>query len=435
MQLLASLLVDAVERKRAEEQLAHLAYYDALTQLPNRVLLTDRLQQAMAQADRDQTRLAVCYLDLDGFKPINDDYGHATGDQVLMDVAQRLKSCVRAGDTVARMGGDEFILLLGDLADVEESEHTLERLLTVLQLPVPGIDPPMILTGSLGVTLYPDDHSDPDTLLRHTDHAMYAAKQAGGGRYHWFDANHDRRAREYRETVQQIRDGLAAGEFRLYYQPQVDMRRGCVIGAEALIRWQHPDQGLRVPAQFMATVETCDLAVAVGHWVINEALRQMSVWAAQGLALPVSINISSRHLQQPGFVAELQTLLAAYPEVFPEQLELEILETVALEDMAAISQLIEGCRHLGVHFALDDFGTGYSSLTYLKNLAVRLLNGLSVAFRRRVIAEGVETDAHGRLLLQLGCDLAQGYGIARPMPPEQIPAWIAGWTVPSAWSK
>jgi len=230
-----------------------------------------------------------------------------------------------------------------------------------------------------------------------------------------------------------------------------------VIGAEALIRWQHPDEGLLPPIRFMPTVEASDLAIAVGQWVMNEALRQMTVWAAQGLRLPVSINVSSRHLQQSDFVAELQAALAAHPQVPAHDLELEILETVALEDMPTISRLIESCRQLGVRFALDDFGTGYSSLTYLRNLAVHWLKidqsfvrdllvdkeaqaivegviGLSVAFHRQVIAEGVETDAHGCLLIQLGCDLAQGYGIARPMPPDQIPAWIAAWTAPSAWT-
>jgi EAL domain-containing protein (putative c-di-GMP-specific phosphodiesterase class I) len=243
----------------------------------------------------------------------------------------------------------------------------------------------------------------------------------------------------------------------LYYQPKVNMRTGTVIGAEALIRWQHAEEGLLPPVQFMRTVDTSGLASVVGHWVLNEALCQMSSWAAQGVRLPVSVNVSARHLQQPDFIAELRTLLALYPAVRPEQLELEILETVALADIVAISRLIESCGQLGIQFALDDFGTGYSSLTYLKHLTVRVLKidqsfvrdllvdaeaqaivqgviGLSVAFRRGVIAEGVETDAHGCRLMELGCDWAQGYGIARPMPPEQIPAWIAGWTAPEAWT-
>ncbi|NJM13863.1 MAG: EAL domain-containing protein [Synechococcaceae cyanobacterium SM1_2_3] len=468
MQEFTTLMMDVIERKRTEDRLEHLAYHDALTQLPNRVLLTDRLQQAMAQTRRDQKQLAVCYLDLDGFKAINDTHGHRQGDLVLIEAARRLKGCVRASDTVARLGGDEFVLLLGELANVEECEHTLDRVITSLQIPFDLADRPMPLSASLGVTLYPDghcdpngpcdpdDHCDPDTLIRYADQAMYIAKQAGGNRYQLFDADHDRRARSYRESLQRIQCGLAAGEFRLYYQPKVDMRNGAVVGAEALIRWQHPDEGLLPPARFIPAVETSDLVIPVGQWVINEALRQMAAWAAQGLPLPVSVNLSARHLQQPGFVDWLRRVMAEYPTVQPDWLELEILETVALEDLAVISRQIEACRQLGVHFALDDFGTGYSSLTYLKHLAVHLLKidqsfvrdmlvdhealaivqgviGLSAAFRRKVIAEGVESIDHGRLLMQLGCNLAQGYQIARPMPPEQIPAWVADWKPPSAW--
>ena len=448
--------LDITDHQRAEDQIVLLTYYDALTQLPNRVLLTDRLQQGMAQTQRDQKKLAVCYLDLDDFKPINDRLGPVEGDRVLVEVAHRLKACVRAGDTVARLGGDEFVLLLGELSSVEECERALDRVFTALQTPFAAAGPSLSLTASLGVTLYPDDASDPDALLRHTDQAMYAAKQAGGHRYHWFDADHDRRARAHHDLLQRVETGLAADEFCLYYQPKVDMRTGAVIGVEALIRWQHPEEGLLPPVRFMPAVETSELVTTLDCWVIQEALRQMTVWAVQGLNLPVSVNVCGRHLQQPDFVARLQTVLARYPTTPRDGLELEILETAALDDMAAISRLIEACRQFGVRFALDDFGTGYSSLTYLQHLPVQVLKidqsfvrnllvdadaraivegviGLSAAFRREVIAEGVETDAHGCRLIQLGCVLAQGYGIARPMPPEQIPAWIAGWAPPGAW--
>jgi len=457
VQHLAELVLEVVERKRTEVRIEHLAYHDALTQLPNRTLLTDRLRQAMAQALRDQRRLAVCYLDLDGFKPINDTWGHAQGDRVLVEVAHRLKLCVRAGDTVARVGGDEFALLLGTLKDIEDCEQALNRVMAALQPPFIVAGQPVYLSASLGVALHPNDHSDPEALIRHADQAMYAAKQAGGHRYQLFDAVQDRRARDYHEILLQVQDGLAAGEFRLYYQPKINMRQGAVVGAEALIRWRRPEEeSLLLPARFIPVVETSGLAVEVGRWVLNEALRQMATWARQGLRLPVSVNLSARHLQEPDFVARLRTLLAAYPTVRAGWLEMEILETAALEDLAAVSTLIESCRQLGVRFALDDFGTGYSSLTYLKYLPVQLLKidqsfvqemladaealaivqgviALSAAFRRDVIAEGVETVEHGRRLLQLGCDLAQGYGIAPPMPPERIPTWIAGWTPPGAW--
>jgi len=456
LQQLTNLMMDMIERKRAQERMEYLAYHDALTRLPNRVLLADRLQQAMAQARRDHKRLAVCYLDLDDFKPINDAYGHDQGDHTLIEVAYRLKACVRAGDTVARLGGDEFVLLLGNLADVEECEHAIDRVLAGLHIPFMVASQSVQLSASLGITLYPDDDADPDTLLRHVDQAMYTAKQAGGHRYQWFDTDHDRRARDYRTTLQQVRGGLAVGEFRLYYQPKVDMRRGVVVGVEALIRWQHPEEGLLPPARFIPAVDNSELAGAVGQWVMNEALRQMTLWAAQGLRLPVSVNLAGRHLLQPDFVGQLRKLLAAYPTVSPSDLQLEILETATLENMMEVVELIIGCRELGVQFALDDFGAGYSSLTYLKHLPVDLLKidrsfvrtmltdaaalaiirgviGLSAAFQCGVIAEGVETVAHGRQLIDLGCDLAQGYGIARPMPPEQIPDWIAGWALPEEW--
>ncbi|MCC8986308.1 MAG: EAL domain-containing protein, partial [Candidatus Contendobacter sp.] len=452
----AAIFDNISERKQAEQHIAHLAYHDPLTQLPNRLLLTDRLQQAMAQSLRDQRRLVVCYLDLDNFKPINDVWGHAQGDRVLIDIAQRLSQCVRAGDTVARMGGDEFVLLFKGLLDIEECERALDRVMRTLQTPFSVAGQPALLSASLGVTLYPDDQSDADGLLRHADQAMYVAKQTGGNRYQLFDPDYDRRARSYREIRQRVQQGLSDGEFQLYYQPKVDMRQGAVIGAEALIRWRHPDEGLLTPARFMPAVDVDEVSTAVGEWVLNEALRQMAVWAAQGLRLPVSVNLSGRHLQQPGFVTRLQTALATHPTVPPDWLELEILETAALEDLSATSQLIEECRRLGVRFSLDDFGTGYSSLTYLKHLPVHLLKidqsfvrdmltdgealaivrgviGLSLAFHRDVIAEGVETDEHSCALLRLGCNLVQGYSVARPMPPELIPGWVAGWKPLPAW--
>lgn len=458
MQQLIDLIMDMVERKRAQNRVEHLAYHDALTRLPNRALLTDRLQQAMAQARRDRKRLAVCYLDLDHFKPINDTHGHAQGDQVLIEVAQRLKESVRAGDTIARLGGDEFVLLLDDLTDIEECEHAIDRVLTALQVPFIVASQPTMLSASLGVTLYPDDSSDPDTLLRHVDQAMYAAKQAGGHRYQWFNAALDHRARDYRATLQRIRDGLAAEEFCLYYQPKVDMRRGVVFGAEALIRWQHPDEGLLPPIRFIPAVQTSALAITLDQWMLNEALRQAATWNRQGLDLRVSVNLSGRYLQQPDLVARLQALLAAHPAMSADRLILEILETMTLQDSETVSTLIAKGRQLGVSFTLDDFGTGYSSLTCLKNLPIDFLKidqsfvrdmltndealaivkgiiGLSAAFGLRVIADGVETVEHGRRLLELGCDLAQGYGIARPMPPEQIPDWIAAWISPEEWAE
>jgi EAL domain-containing protein (putative c-di-GMP-specific phosphodiesterase class I) len=296
-----------------------------------------------------------------------------------------------------------------------------------------------------------------DQLLRQADQAMYQAKMAGKNRYHVFDAAQDSSMRVHHDSLERIRLALQRHEFVLHYQPKVNMHTGQVIGAEALIRWQHPERGLLAPATFLPVIEDDPLAVDVGEWVMDTALAQMQVWRSAGLDLPVSVNIGARQLQQSNFVERLQAILAKHPHVNPASLELEVLETSALADMAAVSKVIEDCTRIGVKFALDDFGTGYSSLTYLKRLHVAQLKidqsfvrdmlqdpddlailqgviGLAAAFKREVIAEGVETVAHGTALLQLGCELAQGYGIARPMPPEQLPAWAASWRPDVAWS-
>lgn len=450
---------DITVLKEHQQKLERMAHYDALTQLPNRVLLADRLMLALTQARRTSKLLAVCYLDLDGFKPVNDTFGHEAGDALLVEVASRLKQVLRNGDTVARLGGDEFVLLLSGLDDIGKCQQALDRVLHTIAQPYQlGKERLANLSASVGVTLYPVDGADADTLLRHADQAMYLAKQAGRHRYHLFDPEHDRQAHAHREAVARIEAALNAGEFRLYYQPKVNMRLGTVIGAEALIRWQHPERGLLPPGEFLPIIEDSEFSVELGEWVMEEALRQMAAWRAQGLGLPVSVNISARHLQHPAFSQRLHALLARHPGTPAGQLELEVLETAALDDIAYVSALIERCRALGVMFALDDFGTGYSSLTYLKRLPANVLKvdqsfvrdmlkdpedlaiiegviGLTQAFRRTVIAEGVETLEHGALLIQLGCDLGQGYGIARPMPAEAVPDWVAGFSAPESWRR
>ena len=443
--------------KQHQQRLEHLAHFDALTQLPNRMLLADRLQLAMSQTERNGKTLAVCYLDLDNFKPINDQFGHSAGDYLLIEVAQRLKTCVRAGDTVSRLGGDEFVLLISNLSDLHECDQAIARVASTLAHPFHVSEHNVAISASIGVTLYPQDNADPETLLRHADQAMYAAKQAGRNRYHLFDPEHDRRARAHRDELGRIREALAKGEFRLFYQPKVDMRKGHVTGAEALIRWQHPEHGLLLPDQFLPTIEGNELSIQVGDWVIREALRQIEEWHTQGLHLAISINISGNHLQHAGFAKQLSEQLAEHPGVLPGQIELEVLETAALEDIATIAELFTECRQLGISFALDDFGTGYSSLTYFRRLPADTLKidqsfirgmlddpedlaivegviGLTQAFQRKVIAEGVETVEHGLVLLLLGCDMAQGFGIARPMPADQLPEWIRQFRPDELWS-
>jgi diguanylate cyclase (GGDEF)-like protein/PAS domain S-box-containing protein len=457
IQRYVALFSDITPIKEHQSQLEHIAHYDALTNLPNRVLMADRLQQAIAQAQRRQQQLAVAYLDLDGFKAINDRHGHEIGDQVLITLAKRMKETLREGDTLARLGGDEFVAVLIDLEDTSASVPLLNRLLDAAALPVPVGNLNLQVSASLGVTFYPQAQEiEADQLLRQADQAMYQAKVAGKNRYHVFDAEQDSSIRGHHESLERIRLALARGEFVLHYQPKVNMRSGQVIGAEALIRWQHPERGLLAPGKFLPVIEDNPIAVDVGEWVIDKALTQIAVWHAAGLDLSVSVNIGARQLQQNDFVLRLKAILARHPQVNPAKLELEVLETSALADIAQVSQVIEDCAEIGVRFALDDFGTGYSSLTYLKRLRVALLKidqsfvrdmlddpddlailegviGLAVAFKREVIAEGVETVEHGTALLQLGCELAQGYGIARPMPPEQLPAWAATWRPDDAW--
>lgn len=459
IQRYVSLFSDITALKEHEKQLEHMAHYDVLTTLPNRVLLADRLHQAMAQTQRRGHLLAVAYIDLDGFKAVNDTYGHRAGDQLLIALADHMKQTLREGDTLARLGGDEFVAVLLDLDDIAASEPMLSRLLAAAAQAVPVGEYVHQVSASLGVTFYPQaEEVDADQLLRQADQAMYQAKLSGKNRYHVFDADQDRSVRGHHESLQSIRRALEAHEFELHYQPKVNMRTGTVIGAEALIRWQHPLHGLLQPAAFLPAIEDHPLTVELGEWVINTALTQIGAWQTLGLDIPVSINVGARQLLHGDFSRSLCAIMEKHPEVKPGFLEIEVLETSALEDLVHVSQIIEDCREIGVTFSLDDFGTGYSSLTYLKRLSVTQLKidqsfvrdmlddpddlailggvlSLANAFRRQVIAEGVETVEHGSMLLQLGCELAQGYGIARPMPAEDIPAWVASWQPSPVWSR
>ena len=453
-----SLLSDITMIKEHEHELEHIAHYDALTSLPNRLLLADRLNQAMAQTRRRCEQLAVIYIDLDGFKSVNDNYGHETGDQVLISTAQRMKQALRDGDTLARIGGDEFVALLLDIGTVEASIPILNRILMGVSQPVHLKQNNLQVSASLGVTFYSStDAINADQLLQQADLAMYQAKLEGKNSYHFFDVIDDGHICGYHESLERIRQALAAHEFVLYYQPKVNMQTAAIIGAEALIRWQHPDQGLLSANVFMPTIEDNSLSIELGEWVIDTVLAQMEFWTAAGLTLPVSININARQLQHTGFIDSLRTLFAAHPTVNPGSLELEVLETSAMEDLSKVSKVLEISREMGFNFSLDNFGTGYSSLTYLKRLPVTTLKidqsfvrdiitdsndqaivkglvGLAPAFDLKVIAVGVETIEHGTLLMQLGCDLGQGYGIAHPMPANELPDWCSTWKPDPVWA-
>jgi len=450
LQNYVAVFTDITPAKEHQRQLERIAHYDPLTSMPNRVLLADRLQQAMLQCERRKLSLAVAFLDLDGFKAVNDKHGHEVGDALLVGLAHRMKAALREGDTLARIGGDEFVAVMGDLENAKDCEPMLERLLLAAADPVHVGQVQLQVSASVGVTLYPQDGADAEQLLRHADQAMYLAKQAGKNRFHLFDVAHDAAVQTQREGVERIRLALRQREFVLYYQPKVNMKTGVVVGLEALIRWQHPERGLVPPAEFLPLVEDHPLGVELGTWVLESALSQMAAWRADGLDIPVSVNVSALQLQDPGFSQSLAALLRRYPGVSPQQLELEVLETTGMNDVATVAGVMAACSGAGVQFALDDFGTGYSSLTYLKALPAETLKidqsfvrdmltdaddlaivkgviGLAQAFKRNVIAEGVETLTHGELLLSLGCNLAQGYGIARPMPAALVPEWVVHW--------
>ncbi|MEW8627902.1 MAG: PAS domain S-box protein [Candidatus Thiodiazotropha sp.] len=448
---------DITMQKEHQLQLEHHANHDLLTGLPNRALLSDRLTQAMYQERRREQRLAVVYIDLDGFKEINDRYGHDVGDQVLISMSKRFEQALRQGDTIARFGGDEFVAVLSDIDSREACYPMLRRLLEAAIRPIQQQDQLIQVSASLGVTLYPQDEEvGGDQLLRQADQAMYQAKLAGKNRYSFFDTEYDRSLRGKKEDLQRIQKGLRDHEFELHYQPKVSMKSGEVIGVEALIRWQHPQQGLLMPINFLPVIEDHELAVEMGEWVLENALAQLSRWDDLGLETTVSINIGARQLQTTDFVEQLKKILQRYPTIASERLQLEILETSALDDMNHVSKIIRECLEFGVSFALDDFGTGYSSLSYLKHLPATTIKidrsfvrdmlidpddlailegilGMATAFRRNIIAEGVETAEHGELLLKLGCDHAQGYGIAKPMPAAEFPAWIKKWSPHETW--
>jgi len=449
-------VVDITAIKRHEAELDRIAHYDALTGLPNRVLLHDRMQQAIAKAHRDRNLLAVCFLDVDGFKPVNDTLGHGAGDRLLIELADRFHAQLRSNDTVARLGGDEFIILLADLHDQPACNHILRRILTTVSKPFDIGGHRVSVTASIGVTLYPLRATDTDTLLRQADQAMYKSKQLGKNTFFFYDDNQDLVTIEKQKMLQRVRQALVDQELVLHYQPKVNMRTGQVVGAEALIRWHHPDRGLLAPAEFLPMIEDDDVIVEIGDWVVGEALRQLTTWRTQGLTFTVSVNISARHLQTSTFAEHLEGMLRENECLEQPCLEIEITETAAINDLCHVTKLIEVCRSLGVHSALDDFGTGYSSLTYLKLLPVHTLKidksfildmardaedhaivsgiiGLARAFDLTVIAEGVETTDHGLLLLALGCELGQGYGIAPPMAGDRFPDWARHWHPETAW--
>jgi diguanylate cyclase (GGDEF)-like protein/PAS domain S-box-containing protein len=454
----ADIAFDFFERQRAEQKIQFMAFNDVLTGIPNRELFADRLKQAMSVARRAERLLAVCYLDLDGFKPINDDYGHEVGDQLLIEFADRMQRRLRSGDTLARLGGDEFAILLNDLDSIARGEAILERILRSVGEPFLVGGQRLVVTASIGITVFPHDDEDTDTLLRHADQAMYKAKEIGKNTLVFYDPIADHKRHVHRSAVSEFEAGLRNGQLVLHYQPRIDLRTAEVAGAEALVRWQRPGKGLVYPGDFLGLIKETALEIALDDWVLQAALAQHMRWRREGRLLPVSVNLSPRHVQQESFPGYLADLLSGFPEDISRYLELEVLETGSIRDTELVSEVMHACTELGVRFSLDDFGTGYSSLTHFHRLPIAVLKidqnfirhmlsqprdqdivvgvlGLAGALQRPVVAEGVESLELGLMLLQMGCQYAQGYGIARPMPADAVSDWLAHWQGERDWHR
>ena len=433
-----AIAADITARKTAERQVEFLAYRDVLTGLPNRLLLQDRFGQATAHADRAQSKVALLFLDLDNFKTINDSLGHAVGDALLKEVALRLGECVRETDTISRQGGDEFLIVLSDLIGTDAITPVLLKIREQLQAPCVFDGHELSTSASIGVVQYPEDGRDFETLLKKADTAMYRAKDAGRNHYRFFDEQMNVEAVEHLRLKNGLRRALAQGEFELHYQPQFDLVSGRVIGAEALLRWRHPEDGLIPPGRFIPVAEDSGLIVAIGEWVIQEACRQAVAWRAQGLPpLVMAVNLSAMQFRR----GELQPTIARALQLTgfdPRLLELELTESILVRDTDNVLASVRQLKQLGLKLSIDDFGTGYSSLSYLKRFdvdklkidqgfirdlasdtddaaIVRAIIQMAASLGLRTLAEGVEDAATLARLRQFGCDEAQGYHFARPM--------------------
>jgi diguanylate cyclase (GGDEF)-like protein/PAS domain S-box-containing protein len=434
---------DVTERKRAEEQIHFMAHHDALTRLPNRALLMDRLGQAIGHARRTGGRVTVVFVDLDNFKLVNDSLGHNAGDTLLKTVAERMVNCVRSTDTVVRLGGDEFVILLIDEDDAPRPLAVLERLRQTITEPVPIEGQLFRVTCSIGLATFPGNGDDAETLLMNADVAMYQAKEGGRDNYQFYTTEMNDVARERRLLQEGLRNAIANHEFALHYQPQVDLRTGAIFAVEALVRWQHPQLGLVAPARFIPMAEESGLIVPLGDWVLREACRQNKAWQDAGMPpITVSVNVSARQFREKTWVERVGRILAE-TGLKPEYLELELTESLLMHDVTQAIATMRELQSIGVQFSIDDFGTGYSSLSALKSFPVARLkidqsfvrnlpddaNDRSIAtavislgqkLNMKVIAEGVETDAQMAFLTEHDCDEIQGYHFSRPVEAQAV---------------
>ncbi|CAN5360834.1 bifunctional diguanylate cyclase/phosphodiesterase [soil metagenome] len=450
--LAKSLQAANTQLQTANEELHRRAFLDPLTGLPNRLLFEDRLSHAVSRclreeervSGRSQEKLAIMFIDLDGFKPVNDSFGHAAGDVVLKEAAQRLRIVARDSDTVARVGGDEFLLMMEDAHSEADAVSLAQRLTQALSQPFKLSDREVRISCSVGIVVYPD-HGRADKLVANADAAMYAAKRSGGGNYALYESSMDSDALEQVELQSDLRQAIADGKLELYYQPKIDGRRGQIHGVEALLRWQHPTRGMVPPSEFIPMAERFGMIVALGNWVIEDTCRQIQAWAEEGMRMRVAINVSAHQLRQNDLVPRIKEALDRHL-VDASQLLCEITESVAMEDIKATQRTFEGLAKIGVYLSIDDFGTGYSSLSYLRQLPARQVKidrsfvldletsadaravvdavvRLSHALGLSVVAEGVETEGQRDILLGLECDELQGFFFARPMSASALLNW------------
>jgi diguanylate cyclase (GGDEF)-like protein/PAS domain S-box-containing protein len=437
---------DVTQHHKDQEEMRFLAHYDALTKLPNRTLFIDRLTQAMTICDRKSQSLALAFVDLDNFKKINDTYGHIVGDKVLIHISNVIQSVLRKGDSLSRISGDEFIVLLNDLDEINESSIILERILAATSKPFVIDGTSMQLSCSIGVNFYPKDSSNQEVLIRHADQAMYQAKQSGKNSIQYFDTKTHYSFRVKKEASSNILNAIKRNEIELYFQPKIQLPCLTIAGAEVLSRWNHPTKGLMLPGEFLPYIENDNVSIEHGKWVITSCFKILNEWNLIGRPTQIFINIGAYHLQSNNLMSFIKDLIKEYPEVSPSQIGFEILETSAFEDSNATAKLINELRAYGFIFAIDDFGTGYSSLTFLKHLhvdyikidqsfifdmlsntddmaIVKSIIALSKVFNRQVIAEGVESIEHLKTLTELGCDFAQGFLFSKPMQVSEFESW------------
>jgi diguanylate cyclase (GGDEF)-like protein len=449
----AVMVFDDVSESRAQSvRMSYLAQHDSLTDLPNRALFNEQLSQAVALAHRNQHQMAVLFIDVDRFKYINDSLGHEIGDRLLQSVAARLLGCVRTSDTAGRIGGDEFVVVLTQIAQAQDAAICAEKIIQRLSTPHLIDAHQLNVTVSIGVATCPQDGVDASSLMKHADLAMYHAKNSGRNNYKFFQSDMNKRAVAHLTLEQDLNHALERREFVLFFQPTINLATGRVTGVEALLRWHHPTRGLLLPEKFMSVAEECGQIVPIGRWVLHAACRQAKLWQDACMPpMPIAVNCSAVELRDRSFVAGVREILTA-TGLEPSNLILELTETVLMQDMESTARVLQSLKEIGVHLALDDFGTGFSSLSHLQRFPIDVLKidqsfirnltadsndasivgaviGMADSLRMRVVAEGVETEQQLIVLEEQCCPEAQGYYFSRPLIAEDLTAllWRAQW--------